>query len=47
VGLRADIWRGVTGTGTMVTDEFPLGLVGFQDTSLVAVALFCYAGGIV
>ena len=37
----------VTGTGTMVTDEFPLGLVWFQDTSLVAVALLCYAGGIV
>ena len=31
----------VTGTGTMVTDGFPLGLVWFQDTSLVAVALLC------
>jgi len=31
---------GVTGTGTMVTDGFPLGLVWFQDTSLAAVALF-------
>jgi len=30
---------GVTGTGTMVTDGFSLGLVLFQDTSLVAVAL--------
>jgi len=29
----------VTGTGTMVTDGFLLGLVWFQDTSLVAVAL--------
>jgi len=37
----------VTGTGTMVPDGFPLGLVWFQDTSLVAVALLCYAGGIV
>jgi len=34
-------FRGVTGTGTMVTDGFPLGLVWFQDTSLVAVALLC------
>jgi len=32
---------GVTGTGTMVTDRLPLGLVWFQDTSLVAVALLC------
>jgi len=32
---------GVTGTGTLVTDGFPLGLVPFQDTSLVAVALLC------
>jgi len=32
-------FRGVTGTGTMVTDGFPLGLDWFQDTSLVAVAL--------
>jgi len=32
---------GVTGTGTIVTDGFPLGLVGFQDMSLVAVALLC------
>jgi len=31
----------------MVTDRFPLGLVWFQDTSLVAVALLCYARGIV
>ena len=31
----------VTGTGTMVTDEFALGLVWFQDTSLRAVALLC------
>jgi len=38
---------GVTSTGTMVTDRFPLGLVWFPDTSLVAVALLCYAGGIV
>jgi len=30
--------RSVIGTGTMVTDGFPLGLVLFQDTSLVAVA---------
>jgi len=30
---------GVTGTGTMVTDGLLLGLVWFQDTSLVAVAL--------
>jgi len=32
---------GVTGTGTIVTDTFPLVLVSFQDTSLVAVALLC------
>jgi len=32
---------GVTGTGTMFTDGFPSGLVWFQDTSLVAVALLC------
>ena len=32
---------GVTGTGTTVTDGFPLVLVWFQDTSLVAVALLC------
>jgi len=31
----------VISTGTMVTDGFPLGLVWFQDTSLVAVALLC------
>ena len=37
----------VTGTGTMVTDGFPLGLVWFQDTSHVAVVLLCYSGGIV
>jgi len=36
---------GVTSTGTKVTDGFPLGLVWFQDTSLVAVVLLCYAGG--
>jgi len=30
---------GVTGTGTMVSDGFPLGLVCFQNTSLMAVAL--------
>jgi len=29
----------VTCTGTMVTDGFPLGLLWFQDTSLVAGAL--------
>jgi len=38
---------GVTGTGTMVTDGFPLVLVSFQDTSLVAVALLYHGGGIV
>jgi len=32
---------GVPGTGTMVSDGFPLGLVGFQDTSRVAVGLLC------
>ena len=37
----AMLYHGVTGTGTMVTDGFPLGLVWFQDTSLVAVALLC------
>jgi len=30
---------GVTGTGTMVTNGFPFGLIWFQDRSLVAVAL--------
>ena len=44
---QPDILHTVTGTGTMVTDTFPLGLVLFQDTSLVAVALLCYALGIV
>jgi len=38
-GLDED--RGITGTGTMVTDGLPLGFVWFQDTSLVAVALLC------
>jgi len=38
---------GVTGTGTMVTDGFSLELVWFLDTSLVALAFLCYAGGIV
>jgi len=33
--------QSVSGTGTMVTDGFPAGLVWFQDTSLVAVALLC------
>jgi len=37
---RPFVWA-VTGTGTMVNDGFPLGLVWFQDTSLVAVALLC------
>ena len=32
-------FEGVTGTGTMVTDRFPLKVVWFQDTRLVAVAL--------
>jgi len=31
----------VTGMGTMVPNEFPLGLVWFQDTRLGAVALLC------
>jgi len=31
----------------MVTDGFSLGLVWFLETSLVAVALLCYAGGII
>ena len=37
----------VTHTGTMVTYGFLLRLVWFHDTRLVAVALLCYAGGIV
>jgi len=31
----------------MVTNGFPLGLVWFQDTSLVAVPLLYYPGGII
>jgi len=44
-----DLWEMVcvSGTDTMVTNGFPLGLVWFQDRSLVAVALLCYSGGIV
>jgi len=34
-------FRDVTGTGTMVSDRFPVGLVWLEDTSLVAVALLC------
>jgi len=32
---------GVPCTGTIVSDGFPLGLVGFEDTSHVAVGLLC------
>jgi len=39
--FRTVILHCVISTGTMVTDGFPLGLVWFQDTSLVAVALLC------
>jgi len=39
-GLRTyDACLTVTGTGTIVTDGCPLGLVWFQDTSLLTVAL--------
>ena len=41
------LFGGITRTRTMVTDGFPLGFVWFQDTSLVALAVLCYAGGIV
>jgi len=37
----------VTGICTIVTDGFPLELFWFQDTSLVAVALLFYVGGII
>jgi len=32
---------GVSGTGTMFTDRFPVGLVWLEDRSLVAVPLLC------
>jgi len=32
-------FRCVSGTGTMVSDRFPVGLFWLQDTSLLAVAL--------
>jgi len=33
--------QSVSGTDTMVTEGFPVGLVWFEDTSLVALVLLC------